>query len=169
MSCRRAMTFAARDARRFAAGFPGTRRTPARARGWRCSGRGPRAHRAAGVLGGRVAPLDMVRAVQDHHAVGQRLHGAPHASERVGQGFLAPRRVRSKRCRPASASSQTPSPSGTCPGADARARNAQSRQVACMPKKKRDEAGAHTPAPAAMADDQRYGAQTPPSARSVWR
>ena len=42
---------------------------------------------------GAVAPLDAVRAVEDHHAIGQRLHRAAHARERVGEAFLALRRV----------------------------------------------------------------------------
>ena len=44
-------------------------------------------------FGGAVEPLDAVGAVEDHHAVGQRLHRAAHARQRVRQPFFAPRRL----------------------------------------------------------------------------
>jgi len=40
-----------------------------------------------------VAPLDAVVRVEHHHAVGQRLRRAPEARQRVGEHFLALRRL----------------------------------------------------------------------------
>ena len=98
-------------------------------------------------LGGAVAPLDAVRAVEDHHAVGQRLHGAPHARERVGEAASRLRRVALEAVQAASTSSQMPSPSGTWPGSGMREPALQAREVACMPEKQRDEAGGECPSP----------------------
>src|SRR5687768_17895785 len=38
--------------------------------------------RSSDLFRGEIAPLDAVRAVQDHHAVGQRLYRTAHARER---------------------------------------------------------------------------------------
>ena len=42
---------------------------------------------------GPGAPLDAGRAVEQHHAVGQRLHRAAHVRQRVREALLALRRV----------------------------------------------------------------------------
>ncbi len=41
-------------------------------------------------LGGVVAPLDAIAAIEDHHAVGQRLRRAPEARQRIAELLLAP-------------------------------------------------------------------------------
>ena len=130
-----------------------------------------RAHRAAGA-GGQVAPLDMVRAVQDHHTVGQRLHGTPHASERVGQGFLALRHCPLEAVQAEERLIPDAVALGNfCPGWDARARNAvatggvHAKEEATRPAHSMPQPHA---APA-MAPMTSATSAKPPSARSVWR
>ena len=99
-------------------------------------------------LGGAVVPLDAVRAVEDHHAVGQRLHRAAHARERVGEAFLALDRVALEPVQRGEHLVPDALALRHLAGQGMREPVLQAREVARMPEQEREQAdGEDAPAP----------------------